>query len=113
MSQALILKHQTALKQCRLCPNMVPPPIMGGPVKSKILLIGQAPGDKEPELGRPFAWTAGKTLFKWFSSIGMGEEAFREKVYIYRRCVDVSLEKTRKAEIAYLIKKKLRLVPNG
>ena len=53
---------------------------------SKILLVGQAPGVKEPQLKRPFAWTAGKTLFKWFASIGLEEDAFREKVYMSAVC---------------------------
>jgi uracil-DNA glycosylase len=65
---------------------MVPPSVVGEPVVSKILLVGQAPGVKEPELGRPFAWTAGKTLFKWFSSIGLEEAAFRQKVYMSAVC---------------------------
>lgn len=65
---------------------MVPPSVVCRPVASKILLIGQAPGIKEPELGRPFAWTAGKTLFKWFSSIGLSEEDFRQKVYMSAVC---------------------------
>ena len=33
---------------------------------SRILLVGQAPGVREPVVGKPFAWTAGKTLFRWF-----------------------------------------------
>ena len=86
MPQSLIVKHQTVLKACRLCPDMHPPSVVGRAVKSKILLVGQAPGDKEPELGRPFAWTAGKTLFKWFASIGLDEEGFREKVYMSAVC---------------------------
>jgi len=65
---------------------MVPPSVVGEPVVSKILLVGQAPGVKEPELGRPFAWTAGKTLFKWFSSIGLEEAVFRQKVYMSAVC---------------------------
>ena len=65
----LMLAHLEALSQCRLCPNMIPPVIMGQAVAAEILLIGQAPGDREGELGRPFAWTAGKTLFKWYESI--------------------------------------------
>jgi uracil-DNA glycosylase len=56
------------------------------PVNSKVMLIGQAPGDREGELGKPFAWTAGKTLFKWFSSIGLDEEKFRQKIYIAAVC---------------------------
>ena len=40
-----------------------------------IVLIGQAPGPREGGLGRPFAWTAGKTMFKWFEdAMGASEE---------------------------------------
>ena len=65
---------------------MTGPPVVGQPVASPILLVGQAPGDKEPLLARPFAWTAGKTLFKWFESIGLDEAAFRERVYMAAVC---------------------------
>lgn len=66
---------------------MYPPVVSGNAVVSRILLVGQAPGDKEPKLGRPFAWTAGKTLFGWFStSIGMTEEQFRNVVYMAAVC---------------------------
>ena len=65
---------------------MIPPVITCLPVASKIILIGQAPGEREGDLGRPFAWTAGKTLFKWFTSIGLDEEAFRHQVYIAAVC---------------------------
>ena len=54
---------------------------------STVLLVGQAPGDKEPKLGRPFAWTAGKTLFRWFQeSCGLDEETFRSSVYMAAVC---------------------------
>jgi uracil-DNA glycosylase len=82
----LILAHQHDLRQCRLCPDMIPPVITGQAVRSEIILIGQAPGDKEGDLGRPFAWTAGKTLFKWFESIGVSEDAFRRQVYVSAVC---------------------------
>jgi uracil-DNA glycosylase len=56
-------------------------------VKSKVLLVGQAPGDKEPKLGRPFAWTAGKTLFKWFfDAARLSEERFRSAIYMAAVC---------------------------
>ena len=82
----LIAIHQAELSQCRLCPNMMPPVITGQAVNSEILLVGQAPGDKEGGLGRPFAWTAGKTLFKWFESIGVNEADFRRQVYMSAVC---------------------------
>ncbi len=65
---------------------MQPPPVVGQPIHSPVLLLGQAPGDREPKLQRPFAWTAGKTLFKWFSGIGLNEEAVRERVYMAAVC---------------------------
>ena len=82
----LIKAHQRALRDCRLCPAMIPPVVLGTPVASEILLIGQAPGDKEGALGHPFAWTAGKTMFKWFESIGVDEASFRQQVYMSAVC---------------------------
>ena len=63
------------------------PPVVGRAVTSGILLIGQAPGDKEPVLQRPFAWTAGKTLFKWFQGgLGWSEEETRDRIYFAAVC---------------------------
>lgn len=78
--------HFKALSTCRRCPEMNPPVVLGRPVHSKVLLIGQAPGGKEGILGRPFAWTAGKTLFRWFESIGINESDFRASVYMAAVC---------------------------
>ena len=70
-----------------MCRQMHPPVVSGGAVASKILLVGQAPGDKEPKLGRPFAWTAGKTLFGWFNAaLGISEEQFRATIYMAAVC---------------------------
>jgi uracil-DNA glycosylase len=66
---------------------MLPPPVSGGPVVSDVILIGQAPGIREPVLNRPFAWTAGKTLFRWFEEFcGMNEAAVRSKIYFAAVC---------------------------
>jgi len=63
------------------------PVVAGRPVASRIILVGQAPGDKEPKLGRPFAWTAGKTLFKWFQeALGWSEDQTREHIYFAAVC---------------------------
>ena len=71
------------LDGCRLCPKMIGPVVHGPPVLSKVVLVGQAPGPREGSFGRPFAWTAGRTLFRWFEeSMGITEEQFRESVYI-------------------------------
>lgn len=62
------------------------PPVHGEAVLSPVLLLGQAPGTREIEQARPFCWTAGKTLFGWFSGIGLDEQAFRQAVYMSAVC---------------------------
>ena len=63
------------------------PVVAGRPVASRVILVGQAPGDKEPKLGRPFAWTAGKTLFKWFhEALGWSEDETRDRIYFAAVC---------------------------
>jgi uracil-DNA glycosylase len=83
---ALIEEHVRALAACARCPKMHKPVVTGRPVVSPVLLVGQAPGDKEPVMGRPFAWTAGRNLFKWFGSLGVDEETFRDNVYMAAVC---------------------------
>ena len=63
-------RHLTRLKTCDACPDMIGPVVTGQAVMSPVLLIGQAPGVREGPAGKPFAWTAGKTMFAWFSTIG-------------------------------------------
>src|SRR6266481_4417638 len=83
----LLARHVKRLRECGLCPQMHKPVVSGGAVVSRVMLVGQAPGDKEPVLGRPFAWTAGKTLFRWFhEAAGMDEAAFRSMIYMAAVC---------------------------
>jgi uracil-DNA glycosylase len=73
---------QRDIRALRL-PGFRGPPVHGPPVPSRIYLLGQAPGPHEGRLGRPFAWTAGKTLFRWFNgAFGASEEQFRARVYM-------------------------------
>jgi uracil-DNA glycosylase len=65
---------------------MIGPVVTGTPVVSPVMLIGQAPGVREGPAGKPFAWTAGKTLFSWFASLGLDEEQFRQRVYMAAVC---------------------------
>jgi len=71
------------LDGCQLCPNMIGPVVHGPPVDSRVLLVGQAPGPHEGGIGKPFAWTAGKTLFKWLAQAmgGADEAMIRDRVY--------------------------------
>jgi uracil-DNA glycosylase len=71
------------LDACRACPGMTGPVVHGPAVMSRVMLVGQAPGPREGSFGRPFAWTAGRTLFRWFEeALGIDEATFRARVYI-------------------------------
>ena len=74
--------HCSTLLACRLCPNVAGKPVSGPVWGAKVMLVGQAPGPREEEFGRPFAYTAGKRLFNWFESLGIDEESFRKGVHI-------------------------------
>jgi uracil-DNA glycosylase len=73
-----------ALRACRRCPGVVPPPVAAEPPaeRPRVLLVGQAPGPREQETGRPFVFTAGTRLFSWFSRLGVSEEEFRRRVWM-------------------------------
>lgn len=81
MRRALVM-HREQVIACRLCPTVVGPPVCSPAVESAVYLLGQAPGPREAARGRPFAHTAGQTLFRWFASIGVEEAVFRERVYM-------------------------------
>ena len=84
---ASVEKHLARLRTCAQCPQMHKPVVVGRPTASRIILVGQAPGDKEPVFGRPFAWTAGKTLFKWFhGTLGWSEDEVRDRIYFAAVC---------------------------
>lgn len=84
---AAVEKHLAALRACERCPRMHRPAVVGRAVASRVVLVGQAPGDKEPRLGRPFAWTAGKTLFKWLhGALGWSEDEVRDRIYFAAVC---------------------------
>ncbi len=71
-------KEMLACSQCSLregCTQVVPGE---GSAKAKIMFIGEGPGKKEDELGRPFVGAAGKFLDEMLSVIGTK----REDVYI-------------------------------
>ena len=77
-----LVSLHAAMDGCRRCPSMIGPVVHGPPVASSVMLIGQAPGPHEGAHGRPFAWTAGRTLFRWlFEATGADEETIRGRVY--------------------------------
>ncbi len=76
-------KHLELLAACRVCPNVLGLPVTGAVANARVMLVGQAPGPHEVEDRRPFAYTAGRRLFSWFSDhLGLTEAEFRERVHI-------------------------------
>ena len=85
--QIELARHVSRLLKCRRCLRMQSTPVSGGAIVSDVMIIGQAPGPREPALRRPFAHTAGKTLFRWFENFcGMNEAAVRSKIYFAAVC---------------------------
>ncbi|HVR37457.1 MAG TPA: uracil-DNA glycosylase family protein [Thermoanaerobaculia bacterium] len=73
--------HLETLFACRKCPNVIGAPVTGAVPGARVMLVGQAPGPHEVEHRRPFAYTAGRRLFGWFSEL-VSEEEFRARVHI-------------------------------
>ena len=73
----LLREKLQAWDGCELAKNANPVPGEGNP-KADVVFIGEAPGQKEDELKRPFVGPAGKFLDELLSSIGFT----REDVYI-------------------------------
>lgn len=74
---------QNQIRACQACPQVCGTPVHGPSLETPILLVGQAPGVHEASKGRPFAYTAGKSLFGWFQSqMKISEQDFRENIYM-------------------------------
>jgi len=74
------------MRRCRMCAEagypITPRAIFSGPATARIMIVGQAPGGREVELGLPFSGPAGKRLFTWLAQAGFEEEGFRREQYI-------------------------------
>ncbi len=70
---AEVAKRIAACEQCKYVPNQNPVPGEGNP-DAQIMFVGEAPGAKENETGRPFVGAAGKFLSEMLNSIGLERE---------------------------------------
>ncbi|OGD61680.1 hypothetical protein A3A71_00325 [Candidatus Berkelbacteria bacterium RIFCSPLOWO2_01_FULL_50_28] len=68
-----VAKRIGACEKCKFEPNQNPVPGEGNP-DAQIIFVGEAPGKKENETGRPFVGAAGKFLAEMLNSIGLERE---------------------------------------
>ena len=92
---AALRAHLDALAACRRC-HVAGHPVIGLPVRGatpddvptilarrrRVMLVGQAPGRVEAHGGVPFSGPAGRRLFTWLASAGIGEADFRRHAYV-------------------------------
>ncbi len=77
---------QDAMRWCHFCVDagypITPRAIFSGSVAARIMIVGQAPGEREVERGLPFSGPAGHRLFSWLAQAGFEESKFRREQYI-------------------------------
>jgi uracil-DNA glycosylase len=76
--------HQ-AIRACHRCfpqNDNCPVPGGGGIQDKGLFFIGQAPGIREPQAQKMFAWTAGKRLFQWLARVDIHEDQIRKYAYM-------------------------------
>jgi DNA polymerase len=67
---AEVARRITACQQCKYHPDQNSVPGEGNP-NAEIMFVGEAPGKKENETGRPFVGAAGQFLEEMLNSIGL------------------------------------------
>lgn len=67
---AEVAKRVAECERCKYVPNQRPVPGEGN-ANAEIMFIGEAPGAKENETGRPFVGAAGQFLAEMLNSIGL------------------------------------------
>jgi uracil-DNA glycosylase len=74
------------MRACRRCLEagypISPGAVFSGPASARVMVVGQAPGVTETEVGRPFNGSSGRRLFGWLSEAGWPEPAFRATQYL-------------------------------
>jgi uracil-DNA glycosylase len=74
------------MRACRRCMEQgyptSPEAVFSGPITAQVMLVGQAPGVTEVQVGRPFNGSAGRRLFSWLAEAGWEEDAFRATQYV-------------------------------
>jgi len=79
----LLEEHREAVRSCSRCfPSGDNAPVVDVPKRTRLLLVGQAPGSTEVTTRLPFTGPAGKRLMGWFERAGLS----REVLYLSALC---------------------------
>ena len=73
-----LIEEVNNCKLCKLCDNVKNRVIGEGNLNAKLVLVGEAPGRREDEAGRPFVGSSGKLLDNILERAGLK----REEIYI-------------------------------
>jgi uracil-DNA glycosylase family 4 len=81
-----ITELQQRILACRACERagLLPQaaPIAHGPAQARVLVVGQAPGQRSHQRRRHFAGPAGRVLAEWFTRAGFPPGYFHEQAYL-------------------------------
>ena len=76
----------TQMRACCRCLDagypIAPGAVFSGPATARVMIVGQAPGVTETEVGRPFNASSGRRLFGWLAQAGWDETEFRATQYV-------------------------------
>lgn len=74
------------MRTCRRCLEagypIIPGAVFSGPISADVMIVGQAPGITETQVGRPFNGPSGRRLFQWLAQVGWEETEFRATQYM-------------------------------
>ena len=84
-AEALASLH-AHVRACRRCLEaghpITPGAVFSGPLTATVMIVGQAPGVTESQVGRPFNGPSGTRLFRWLAQAGWEETEFRATQYM-------------------------------
>jgi uracil-DNA glycosylase len=85
LDQELAALH-TQMRACRRCLEagypITPGAVFSGLATATVMIVGQAPGITETQVGRPFNGSSGRRLFRWLGQAGWEETEFRTTQYM-------------------------------
>ncbi len=83
---AALARLHAAIANCRRCVEAgfipVAHPIFRGAIGNRVMVVGQAPGQRAHERPAPYSGATGKTLRAWLARAGFDSEALHGRFYL-------------------------------